>query len=414
MISVHENSQTDARFTTLLLFLSVSCREIFVKVVWSIRSFLDYRVPVFAALNELCGGNLSVVFPDTRTPQRVRDKIKSALGDQAIEMTGEKSLGSAAPSNLLANRSWLVTYQPGLSKRISSLKPDVTIGDGFGQWSVPLIKRRIFSRTPFVMCYERTAHTERSAQFTRRFYRRSMCRWVDAACVNGAQSRDYLNSLGIPLDRITTGFMASDDQLSQRVATLTDTDLQNVRQQYNLTGTVFLFVGRLIDRKGVLPMFNAWRESLSKNPDATLAIAGEGDHFDEIQSRCKSEGIDNVRLLGSVPYDQIERLYSAADAMVMPTLEDNWSLVVPEAMSCGLPVLNSKYNGCWPELTIDGKTGWVFDPLDPAEFSAKLSAVYDQRSQLSAMSAKCKEIAGSYTPQSAARAILDACELALS
>ena len=122
------------------------------KIVWSIRSFLDYRVPVFARLNEECGGNLYVVFPDTRTPARVRDKIKEDLGDNAIELTGEKSLGSKVPSNQLANKSWLFTYQPGLSKVINDLKPDVTIGDGFGQWSVPLLKRRFLKRTPFVLC----------------------------------------------------------------------------------------------------------------------------------------------------------------------------------------------------------------------------------------------------------------------
>ena len=132
------------------------------RAVWSIRSFLDYRVPVFDRLNKLLDGELFVVFPDTRTPQRVRDKIKEALGDNAIEMLGERSLGSKIPSNAMANSSWLITYQPGLSKKINSLKPDVTIGDGFGQWSVPLIKRRVFRKTPFVLCYERTQHTELS------------------------------------------------------------------------------------------------------------------------------------------------------------------------------------------------------------------------------------------------------------
>ena len=151
-------------------------------------------MPVFARLNELAAGNLYVVFPDTRTPDLVREKIKQEIGYNAIELTGEKSIGSKAPSNHLANSSWLFTYQPGLSKVIGSLKPDVTIGDGFGQWSVPLLKRRIFKRTPFVLCYERTAHTERTAQATRTFYRKQMCRWVDAACVNGRLTREFLIS----------------------------------------------------------------------------------------------------------------------------------------------------------------------------------------------------------------------------
>lgn len=45
----------------------------------------------------------------------------------------------------------------------------------------------------------------------------------------------------------------------------------------------------------------------------------------------------------------------------MPTIEDNWSLVIPEAMACGLPVATSIYNGCYPELVKKDINGYVFD-----------------------------------------------------
>jgi glycosyltransferase involved in cell wall biosynthesis len=50
-----------------------------------------------------------------------------------------------------------------------------------------------------------------------------------------------------------------------------------------------------------------------------------------------------------------------ADVFVLPTLEDNWSLVIPEAMACGLPVTTSIYNGCHAELIRDGENGCTFD-----------------------------------------------------
>jgi len=75
-------------------------------------------------------------------------------------------------------------------------------------------------------------------------------------------------------------------------------------------------------------------------------------------------GLDFVRFAGRVHYGDMPAYYAACDALVMPTLEDNWSLVVPEAMAAGKPVLCSVHNGCWPELVHDGENGWVFDPLD--------------------------------------------------
>jgi glycosyltransferase involved in cell wall biosynthesis len=382
------------------------------KLVWSIRSFLDYRVPVFKRLNEITDNGLSVVFPNTRTPERVREKIKEALGINAIELTGETSFGSVIPSNQMANKGWLVTRQPGLAKKIRDLKPDVTIGDGFGQWSVPLLRKRMFGGPPMMMCYERTAHTERHAQWVRRAYRKLALRWIDAACVNGSLSKKYLVNLGMEPEKITTGFMVSEPALGRSAAKLNEGDRARIRKQYNFAGTVFLVVGRLIERKGVLQTLKSWHEFSKSHSDCQLAYAGEGEKLDELKSYCADHQLSNVHFLGNVPYDEIAGLYRASDVMISSTLEDNWSLVVPEAMSCGLPVMNSKYNGCWPELTKDNCTGWVFDPLNQVDFVASLKRCLELRDRYHEIGQSSIELVGQFKADSAAQAILSACRLA--
>ena len=96
----------------------------------------------------------------------------------------------------------------------------------------------------------------------------------------------------------------------------------------------------------------------------------------------------------------------------MPTLEDNWSLVVPEAMACGLPILCSCYNGCYPELIEPGGNGWIFDPLDETDTYNALHRCVVNRSRLAKMGARSQEIVAKYTPENAAKAILEACRLA--
>ena len=117
---------------------------------------------------------------------------------------------------------------------------------------------------------------------------------------------------------------------------------------------------------------------------------------------------------GSVDYDDIAKYYVAADFFIMPTLEDNWSLVVPEAMACGLPVLCSEYNGCHPELIDSGKNGWVFDPLSREDTFQALKKCAENKSRLKQMGEKSKEIVSHHTPRHAAQAIFDACEIALT
>jgi glycosyltransferase involved in cell wall biosynthesis len=103
--------------------------------------------------------------------------------------------------------------------------------------------------------------------------------------------------------------------------------------------------------------------------------------------------------------------YAAADAFVIPTLEDNWSLVVPEAMACGLPILCSKYSGCWPELVQEGN-GWVFDPLDHQDTLRVLNLCIQKGSELPGMGRESRTIIAGHTPQHAARSIYEACRIA--
>ncbi|HLQ44320.1 MAG TPA: glycosyltransferase family 4 protein, partial [Planctomycetaceae bacterium] len=73
----------------------------------------------------------------------------------------------------------------------------------------------------------------------------------------------------------------------------------------------------------------------------------------------------HVTFVGSVkdPRD----FYAAADVYVQPTFYDPCSLVVLEALACGLPVITTKFNGAGELLTI-GEHGYVLD--DPADSSS--------------------------------------------
>ncbi|MCA9187625.1 MAG: glycosyltransferase family 4 protein [Planctomycetales bacterium] len=386
------------------------------RLTWVLRSFLDYRIPVFAHLDQLVNSQLHVVFPQGQTPERCRKMLRDVLGDRAVEMTGELSVGTNKPSRQFANASWVVPYQPGLLRTIRDTRPDVVIGDGFFQWSVPALWYRVTRGIPLVLCYERTFHTERKAQWYRRGYRKLAARYVDAVCCNGQLSRDYTESMGIPRDRITTGFMAADSANLQRaVERVSSDEIERIRRQHRVEGLCYLFVGQLVPRKGIRELLEAWTQFEKQHASqATLLLIGDGDEGRELQRITRERGLDHVRFVGPIDYDAIAPFYRLADVVVMPTLEDNWSLVVPEAMACGLPVLCSKYNGGSPDLIHDGENGWVFDPLSTEDTTAALTMALDAGPRLRDMGCASYQIAGRFTPADAARAVLDACELARS
>jgi glycosyltransferase involved in cell wall biosynthesis len=235
-------------------------------------------------------------------------------------------------------------------------------------------------------------------------------------CCNGKLCGEYSQWLGMPSDRITYGHMVADTYgLAQEASEVPSNMIEELRQKWKVTGTLFLYVGSLSPRKGVKQLLQTWKSFEEIHPNgATLMLVGDGELSGELKRLCGQKNLTQVRFIGSVAYDEIVKYYAAADVFIMPTLEDNWSLVVPEAMACGLPILCSKYNGCWPELVKLGENGWVFDPLDSRDILRVLAFCLENTEDLTSMGVNSQQIVKHYSPESAARSILHACQIALA
>ncbi len=384
-------------------------------ITYVARSFLDYRIPVFQALNTMLDGRFHIIYSADYVPERVHKKAKQALGNHAIGMRGEKRIGPNEFADF-ANTAVRIVYQPGLISEITKTSPDVLIGDGFFQWTSFALLYKLRKRIPLVLCYERTFYTERNAQWFRTAYRRFMLNFVNAMSCNGQLSLEYMQQLGMSASRITTGHMVADtENLKNEVASIPGSKSERLRSMWGNPDLVILSVGRLIKLKGFRELLLGWSLLEKRMPgNCTLVIIGTGPEENALRDIAKEKNLKSVYFPGLIDYDDIAQYYAAADVFVMPTLEDNWSLVVPEAMVCGLPVLCSKYNGCYPELVKSNENGWVFDPLDEQDTFEVLKRCIENKDRLKQMGERSKGIVSAYSPETAAKAILDACQIALN
>lgn len=329
------------------------------KVLYCNPIFAAYRIPFYMELNQLFNNNFYVLYSERRYENDIRfQKLKKAIpvrmGQHAIPFTNEK---------FYYTKQICFTFTRGLLQAIAKIKPDTLITEGFGQWTPFVIAYATLKRIPVYIGYERTLHTEKNNPWIKTLHRKLTDRFVTAYLVNGSECKKYLQSIGIKENKIFIGGMNADSQgLKENIARTSEATKQRLRQKLNLNnkGLSFLFTGMLIERKGLIYLLKIWDEHLIKYPHDHLIIVGTGDKMKEQ----KKEFTDpSIHFVGRVEYDQIGIYYDIADVYIIPTLEDNWSLVVPEAMACGLPIACSKYNGCHPEL-IDSENGYVFDPLD--------------------------------------------------
>lgn len=377
-------------------------------ITWVTRSFLDYRIPVYRALDELCGHNLTVIYNGDVVPQRCQEKLKAILGMRAIAMKGEVRIGSKHQLGV-ANKGIRIPLQKGLLAEIKKTKPDVLVSDGFFQWTyAPLLLRMAhWNGVKHIMCYEKTKHTERNAGKWRLFYRRFVSRWIDAIDCNGVLTKSFITDIINYKKHLAFGHMAADTGgMAENVRNATEADLEVIRNRHNIKGLTFIYVGRLIPLKGIMQMLEAWKQAAIK--DSTLMLVGDGEQRGEIENFIRDNNLDNVKLIGAINYDDLGPYYKAADCFIIPTLEDNWSLVVPEAMASGLPIACSIYNGCHPEL-VHPENGWTFDPLDTNDMVRVLNEISTCRDSLKNMGMESMRIVADHTPKHAAQGIYNAC-----
>ena len=123
-----------------------------------------------------------------------------------------------------------------------------------------------------------------------------------------------------------------------------------------------LFVGRLVDVKGVDTLMSAWPALRAAAPHATLDVVGVGPLAELVHG-------EGVRLLGRVRPDEIAGLYADAAAVIVPSRRDSFSLACLEAMATARPVVCTPV-GDMAARVRDGIDGLVVAPDDPTAVAA--------------------------------------------
>jgi glycosyltransferase involved in cell wall biosynthesis len=279
----------------------------------------------------------------------------------------------------------------GVVADILKFRPEVVVSNEFGMRTLLAATTAKMIGHKLVVYNEATCHTEKYISRPQRAIRKILRGRPDAYICNGKHSREYLESLGVKRDNIFEVGQALDiesfnysDAVQQRDA---------FRRKWDIRGMCFLFVGQIVKFKGTDKLIQAWTEFCSsRDVDATLLLAGEGEDHVSLEQRVAGSGLSNVRFLGFVTRKELVNVYTAADVFVFPTLRDCFSLAFEEAMAAGLPVIGSIYGG-ESELVREGVNGWLCDPLDGNQLAEKLRFAWNSRQQLSEMGAQgCRDV----------------------
>ncbi len=126
---------------------------------------------------------------------------------------------------------------------------------------------------------------------------------------------------------------------------------------------ILLFLSRIHEKKGLDLLIDSFSQVCGQDPNLALVIAGPGEDsmVSELKKRADNLGISNsVFWLGMLQGDLKWGAFSAAQIFCLPSHQENFGIVVAEALSTGTPVLISNKVNIWKEVFHD-KAGFIDD-----------------------------------------------------
>ena len=363
-----------------------------------------YRIPVFNALAARHDLDPHVIFlsendPSFRQWHVYKDEIKFSY---EVLPSFRRHIGSY---NLLLNK--------GVESALRRASPQAIICGGYNfraYWRAARWGWR--NRVSLLLWSESNAADKprnRAVEFLKKRFAR-MCRAHIAA---GISSRDYLLQLGAPPFSVFIAPDAVDVSLYAAAAAKARASSAPLRIEHELPERYFLYVGRLVEEKGVFDLLAAY-SALDENIRARVGLVyvGEGAAREALQRRASNIHHGDIKFCGWVHRERISEFYALADALIFPTHSDPWGLVVNEAMACGLPIVASDVAGCAADLVCPSKNGFTYRPRDTDALSEIMQTLAAQPGLIQSMGAQSLEMIQSHTPERCAAGFAAAIDFA--
>ena len=186
-------------------------------------------------------------------------------------------------------------------------------------------------------------------------------------------------AFGIPPEKIVTRRIGIDVRKFTPAQTLAGQRARRV-----------LFVGRLVEKKGVRYLIEAMARVRARLPDATLAIVGDGPLRAELAAMAGALAVP-TEFLGALDDVGVRAQLASARVFCLPSIvassgdAEGFGMVLLEAQACGVPVVTSARGGATEGL-VEGRTGFAFAERDVDALATALTTLLSDDALASRMS----------------------------
>ena len=179
----------------------------------------------------------------------------------------------------------------------------------------------------------------------------------------------------------------------------------SIRVRFAGSGPMVVFLGRVVEEKGVLDLVRAFASIRGRFPTARLVVVGRGIDSDTVTQLAVDLGLDTaIDQPGWTDPCEVVNWFTAADVVVAPSWFEAQGLSVMEAQAAGAAVVATNVGGI-PDVVQDGRTGILVEPRDPGALAAAVISLLDDPAGAAAIGQRAAEQARQrFSRQATARA----------
>jgi glycosyltransferase involved in cell wall biosynthesis len=139
-----------------------------------------------------------------------------------------------------------------------------------------------------------------------------------------------------------------------------------------------LFVGGLVEGKGLPILLDAMSQLRRRRPDLHLDVIGQGPELENHRRLAARLGLEERAVFhGAKSREEVAAFFRRADLFVLPSLCETFSVATAEALAAGVPALVTRCGG--PEELVTEQSGLVVPPRDAHALASSLCVMLDRR-----------------------------------
>jgi glycosyltransferase involved in cell wall biosynthesis len=165
---------------------------------------------------------------------------------------------------------------------------------------------------------------------------------------------------------------------------------QSIKKQLNIENYFLLFVGRIVEKKGLVFLIKAMPQILQSFPKVKLVVIGDGPEKDSLFKLCNKLNIlENVIFLGAIPHNKLPSYYATADIFIGPSViaksgdREGFGLVFAEAMSSETVVIATNLPAI--QDIVNKNTGFIVEQKNPHAIATTVVNILKNKSRLEKM-----------------------------